>query len=323
MSKSINGVIFAHKPIGYTSRQVVNHYSKILQTKKIGHTGTLDPFAEGLLILLVGKCTVFQNYFLNFPKTYRATIRLGQTTDTLDCDGNITKTNQIIPQIDLSICEETIKKYFLGKIKQIPPKYSAIKINGKRAYDLARQKKTFDIPERTVEIKNFRIEKIDLDNKTIDTFIECSSGTYIRTLTHDFCQKLGIESHLINLDRITIGEYQSDDFLLTIDKQQINEPVNLKSIDFIFSQKNPPFPIHQHSLDQEKSDLIFKIQNGIFEKITPSLKRGFNIFYWQQKVVLIFTFEIEFNQESNKKTKKTTATEKKSRKWKLLYNNFD
>ena len=82
-----NGIILAHKPIGYTSRQVVDHYSKVLKTRKIGHTGTLDPFAEGLLILLVGECTSLQNYFLTFPKTYRATMKLGVATDTLDCEG--------------------------------------------------------------------------------------------------------------------------------------------------------------------------------------------------------------------------------------------
>ena len=315
MRQSINGVIFSYKPVGYTSRQVVNHYSKILKTKKIGHTGTLDPFAKGLLIILVGKCTVLQDYFLNFYKTYRATIRLGQTTDTLDSDGEIIKTNSFIPAVDFLTCEKTIKKYFLGKIKQTPPKYSAIKINGKRAYELARQKKSFKIPKRTVEIKNFIIEKIDLKKKIIDIFIECSSGTYIRTLAHDFCKKLGIESHLTNLARITIGEYKSDDFSLIKEKS-----IDLKSIDFIFSQKNLPFPVYYHSLDQVNKELIFKIQNGVFETIIPRLKYGINLFYQQQKIILIFSCEIEFNQKVKKKEQATT--EKQKRNWKLLFNNF-
>ena len=174
---------------------------------KVGHTGTLDPFATGLLILLSGKMTKKSNDFLKLDKTYEATLKLGYTSTTGDPEGEITKT-QGSKQPTLENIK-LVTQSFIGTIAQTPPRFSAIKINGQRAYKLARQNKDFTIPSRNITIYN--IEILNYNYPELKIRVHCSSGTYIRTLAEDLGKKLGTGAYLTALRRIQIGDYSITD----------------------------------------------------------------------------------------------------------------
>ena len=173
---------------------------------KVGHTGTLDPFATGLLILLSGKFTKRSNEFLKLDKIYEASIKLGYVSDTGDTEGNIEKKND--RKVDLKEIQEVLKR-FVGDIEQVPPKFSAIKINGQRAYKMARAGKDFEMPSRKVTIYNIEILEYNYPILKIRCFV--SSGTYIRTLAEDIGEKLGTGAYCEELRRLKIGEYDIKD----------------------------------------------------------------------------------------------------------------
>ena len=183
----MDGVLIVNKPKGYTSHDVVNVLRKTLNTKKVGHTGTLDPNATGVLPILVGTATKISKYLIEHDKTYIATIKLGERTDTGDIEGNIVEQDFNLQNISSKQVEEVLK-IFIGKQKQIPPVYSAIKINGKKAYEYARQGQAIELEARSIEIYN--IELVKVVNSEITFEVSCSKGTYIRTLCEDIAQKL-------------------------------------------------------------------------------------------------------------------------------------
>ena len=183
----MDGVLIVNKPKGYTSHDVVNVLRKALNTKKIGHTGTLDPNATGVLLILVGAATKISKYLIEHDKTYIATIKLGEKTDTGDSEGNVIEENQDSPVFSREQLEEVLKT-FIGKQKQIPPKYSAIKVNGKKAYEYARQGQEIELEPRDIEI--YSIKLLKLEGKEITFEVSCSKGTYIRVLCEDIAQKL-------------------------------------------------------------------------------------------------------------------------------------
>ena len=197
----MNGIIVVNKKSGYTSRDVVNIISKILGTKKVGHTGTLDPIAEGVLIVCIGKCTKLCDYFTSNMKEYLAEFELGYETDTLDNTGNITKkSNKIVNK------EEIIKviNSFKGEYNQEVPKYSAVKINGKKLYEYARNNIEVPLPTRLVNIKEIEILNI---NNNIKIRCIVSKGTYIRSLIRDIGNKLGTYATMTRLIRTKQGEF--------------------------------------------------------------------------------------------------------------------
>ena len=204
-------VILIDKPAGISSFGVVAKVRGYLKAEfghkvKVGHTGTLDPFATGLLILLSGKMTKKSGEFLKFDKEYVATMKLGYTSTTGDLEGEIQKVyNNIFERNEI----EGVLKEFIGEIEQTPPKYSAIKINGQRAYKLARKGVDFEVPTRKVKIYNIEILKYDYPELTIRC--EVSSGTYIRTLAEDIGGKLGTGAYLTALRRTRIGDYSIED----------------------------------------------------------------------------------------------------------------
>lgn len=183
----MDGVLIINKPKGFTSHDVVNVLRKALNTKKIGHTGTLDPNATGVLPILVGTATKISKYLIEHDKTYIATIKLGEKTDTGDIEGNIIEKDLNLQNISSEQVEKVLK-IFIGKQKQIPPLYSAIKVNGKKAYEYARQGQKLELEARDIEIYN--IELIKLVDKEITFEVSCSKGTYIRTLCEDIAEKL-------------------------------------------------------------------------------------------------------------------------------------
>jgi tRNA pseudouridine55 synthase len=204
----MDGIINVYKEKGYTSFDVVAIIRKKLKIKKVGHTGTLDPEAEGVLPVCIGKATKVVDYITNTNKTYRATMTLGIQTDTGDHTGTViseqkvTCTNEEI--------EEAVKS-FVGDYEQIPPMYSALKVNGKRLYELARQGKTVERKARSIKIFNINIENIEnIEGNNVDFTVECSKGTYIRTLCEDIGNKLGCGAHMSKLVRTKSSLFDID-----------------------------------------------------------------------------------------------------------------
>ena len=209
--KSEDRVILIDKPAGMTSFDVVVRVRRKLKDEfghkvKVGHTGTLDPFATGLLILLSGKFTKKSNEFLKLDKVYETTIKLGYISNTGDTEGEIEKKSN--KKIDLKEIQEILKS-FVGEIEQTPPKFSAIKINGQRAYKLARNGADFEVPSRKVTIYN--IEILEYGYPILKLRCHVSSGTYIRTLAEDIGEKLGVGAYCESLRRLKIGEYDVKD----------------------------------------------------------------------------------------------------------------
>ena len=178
---------------------------------KVGHAGTLDPFATGLLILLLGKSTRLQNEFMKMDKVYTATFSFAKETDTLDPTGETTVADEDIKGEKLNLTREIIESIidqnFVGPIKQIPPKYSAKKTNGKRAYELARKGIDTVLPPKSVIIRNFKLLEIDAEALTIDVELLVSSGTYIRAIARDLAKKMGRVAHVTKLKRTAIGPF--------------------------------------------------------------------------------------------------------------------
>lgn len=203
-------MILIDKPAGISSFGVVAKVRGYLRNEcghkvKVGHTGTLDPFATGLLILLSGKMTKKSNEFLKLDKEYIADLKLGFKSSTGDPEGEIEKVDDRVP--DAKEIEDILQT-FIGEIEQIPPKYSAIKINGQRAYKLARKGVDFEVPMRKIRIYN--IEVLEYEYPRLAIRCRVSSGTYIRTLAEDIGLKLGVGAYLTALRRTKIGEYSVD-----------------------------------------------------------------------------------------------------------------
>ncbi len=203
---NLTGFVNIVKPTGMTSSDVVLKVKKILKTKKVGHLGTLDPAASGVLPVAVGKATKFFDYFLNKDKEYFAIVEFGIETDTLDSFGNITKKEK---KCDVKKEQlQSVINQFVGKIEQTPPKYSAIKINGKKACELARKGEQFEIKPKEIEI--FSIKIIEQLQENIFSFkVHCSAGTYIRTLFSDIAKKLETISTTPVIIRTKSGRFNS------------------------------------------------------------------------------------------------------------------
>lgn len=202
-------VLLINKPLRWTSFDVVKKLRYTLKTKKIGHAGTLDPLATGLLIVCSGKMTKSINDFMGMEKEYTGSFILGQTTPSYDLETEPSAPEDI-SGISVDAIQNTIKR-FTGLIQQTPPLHSAIKVNGKRAYELARAGEMAELKKREVEIKEFEIVGIELPR--IDFRVVCSKGTYIRSLAHDVGQALGVGAYLSALCRTRIGNFKVEDAL--------------------------------------------------------------------------------------------------------------
>ena len=204
----MDGIINVYKEKGFTSHDVVAKLRGILRMKKIGHTGTLDPAAEGVLPVCLGKGTRLCDMLTDKTKTYRAVLLLGQETDTQDTTGVVQA------EYPVHVTEEEVRKAivsFLGDYMQIPPMYSALKVNGKKLYELARQGKEVERQARPVQILDIQIESIDLPWATF--FVTCSKGTYIRTLCYDIGRKLGCGGCMESLLRTRVDRFELKDSL--------------------------------------------------------------------------------------------------------------
>lgn len=201
----IDGILLVDKEENITSYDVIRRIKKIaLKGQKIGHAGTLDPFASGLLVILLGKGTKLMNKFLSFDKEYIVKAEFGYETDTQDRDGKIIEKREIKKIFQKDI-EEIIKKKFIGEILQTPPLFSAKKINGRKAYSLAREGKIFELKPKRINIYKFDV--ISYNWPFAEFKIKCSSGTYIRTLVRDLGRKIGTLATAVELRRTKIGEF--------------------------------------------------------------------------------------------------------------------
>lgn len=249
------GFLNVYKPAGMTSHDVVAVLRRITGIKQIGHTGTLDPFAEGVLPVCIGKATRLIEY-LNDDKAYIGTVQLGSSTTTFDIEGEIVHSSD--KKVDLEVIEKNLE-LFRGDIEQLPPIYSAIKVKGKKLYEYAREGKEVEIKPRKVNISRLEIKNFDKEKQQLSLIIECSKGTYIRSIANDLGEKLGTYGHLIKLVRIKAGDFNVED------------SVQLKSLDskekveenLIYPSKKLNFPTYELT-DEEK----IKVSNGMALTIT-------------------------------------------------------
>lgn len=199
----MDGVLNIYKPTGMTSYDVVHKIKKLCNTKKVGHTGTLDPEASGVLLICIGKATKIADYIMSDYKIYKTELRLGITTDSYDRVGKILSTSKI------SANEETVVnviKSFIGENYQVPPMYSAIKVNGQKLYDLARQGIEIEREARKVYFYEIEIKNVKLPY--VEFLVKCSKGTYIRSLCYDIGNKLGCGGTMWNLERVATGNFK-------------------------------------------------------------------------------------------------------------------
>ena len=251
----MNGIIVINKHKGCTSHDIVYKVKKICN-EKVGHTGTLDPMATGVLPLLIGKGTLCSKYLINHDKIYRATIQLGIETDTLDAEGTVIDANEVSSEILKEEYIINVLNTFLGKQEQVPPMYSAIKVNGKKLYQYAREGKSIEVQSRNIEIYNIKLLEVNKENKQIKFEVHCSKGTYIRSLCSDISKKLGTIGHMIELQRVQVGEFNISNSV-TLEQIQ-NNPNELKkyliTIEDIFKDKE------NINLDNKKLQLFL---NGV------------------------------------------------------------
>lgn len=267
-----NGLIVVNKEKDVTSRDVVNSLCKIFNTKKIGHTGTLDPIATGVLVIAIGKYTKLVDKITSLDKEYIAKVKLGIKTDTLDITGNILEKRKC--NVDKLLLINTLNS-FVGSYDQVVPKYSAIKINGKKLYEYARENIHIDLPSRKVEIKN--IELIDFKNDSFSFKVTVSKGTYIRSLIRDICDKINIIGTMESLTRTRQGKFKIEDSYSTHDI--INNKYKLLTVEDIFDFKS-------YEITPEE---FKKIQNG--NMLSLNSKEEYLFLNYQQKSKAIYKKE--------------------------------
>ena len=263
----MDGIILKNKQKNYTSHDVVNKVKKITKSK-VGHTGTLDPNATGVLPLLLGNATKISKYLINHDKEYEVLLQLGTKTDTADAEGKIIEEKDV--NID-SLSEENVKKVlstFLGKQKQMPPMYSAIKVNGKKLYQYARQGQEVEIKPREIEIYKIKLINLDKKQKQISLVVSCSKGTYIRSLCEDIADRLGTVGFMKELNRTKVGEFNIKD-CVTIEefeeKYNKNDFSDIITIEEIFKE-NPKIELDNLNIKQYLNGVKIKVpaQDAIY-----------------------------------------------------------
>lgn len=212
----LSGLLNVYKPIDWTSRDVVNRVERLVKPAKAGHAGTLDPLAEGVLVVAVGTSTRLISGVQEREKEYRATFQLGLRSDTDDNTGQITPTENVQPSTQAAI--EALLPRFLGEISQVPPQFSAVHVDGKRAYHLARQGQAVDLAPRTVRVD--RLEILDFTWPRLELLIECGSGTYVRSIGRDLGELLGCGAVMTALQRTRIGPFRISDAAAVDDLQR-------------------------------------------------------------------------------------------------------
>lgn len=273
----MNRIIIIDKQKDITSQGVVSKIKRILNVKKVGHTGTLDPLATGVLPILVGDATKLSKYLIEHDKIYIAKVVLGERRTTGDLEGEVVETKDTdISKIKKEEIEEVLKS-FLGESKQVPSIYSAIKVNGKKLYEYAREGKEVEVPERTIFIKNIRLLNIDNDDNSFEYEVEVSKGTYIRTLSEDIAKKLGTVGYLSNLRRIKVDKFDIDQSV-TLEELEENKDNDEFKNKYLLKTEDVFKDLKVITLNRRKEELFL---NGV--KLTFNVDDGLYNIYGENK----------------------------------------
>jgi len=269
----MNGVLIVNKSKGYTSHDIVAKVKKITG-EKVGHTGTLDPLATGVLPLLIGKGTLCSKYLMNHDKTYKVVLKLGIKKSTGDEEGEIIQEDVV----DEGILDEnnvkTVLESFLGEQEQIPPIYSAIKVNGKKLYEYARKGQEVEVEPRKITIYDIQLLKINEENREIQFEVSCSKGTYIRSLCEDIAKRMGTVGYMKELQRTRVGTFIIEQSVLVEDLNKENVEKHIITIENLFKD------LENIELNERKLQLFF---NGV--KLSFDLEDGLYKIYSNQQFI--------------------------------------
>ena len=269
----MNGILIVNKSKGYTSHDIVAKVKKITG-EKVGHTGTLDPLATGVLPLLIGKGTLCSKYLMNHDKTYKVVLKLGIKKSTGDEEGDIIQEDVV----DEGILDEnnvkTVLQTFLGEQEQIPPIYSAIKVNGKKLYEYARKGQEVEVEPRKITIYDIQLLKINKENREIQFEVSCSKGTYIRSLCEDIAERIGTVGYMKELQRTRVGIFTIEQSVLVEDLNKENVEKHIITIEKLFEN------LENIELNERKLQLFL---NGV--KLSFDLKDGIYKIYSNQQFI--------------------------------------
>lgn len=221
----MDGIIIVNKKKGVTSNYVVNQVKHIFNCK-VGHTGTLDPNATGALPLLLGDGTKFSKYLINHDKEYCATLQLGTKMSTADVEGNVIEQRAVDDSVFVEDYINGVLDSFIGVQTQTPPVYSAIKVNGKKLYEYARKGINVDVPKRNIEIYKIKLIELDSEKKRVKFNVECSKGTYIRSLCEDIAERMNTVGYMLDLNRLKVGDFSIEN---SVDIATLEEHKNDKN----------------------------------------------------------------------------------------------
>lgn len=269
----MDGIIIINKGKNYTSNDVVSIVKKITKSK-VGHTGTLDPNATGVLPLLIGNATKVSKYLINHDKEYEVVLQLGIRTETADVEGKVIEQKEVTAEmLNKDNIEEKLQQ-FIGKQEQIPPIYSAIKVNGKKLYEYARKGQEVELKPRQIEIYSIQLLSINEKEKQISFKVKCSKGTYIRSLCEDISKKLGTVGYMKELNRLQVGEFYIKDAVTISEMKKKIEAGNLESIITIeeIFKNNPQIQLEQEQIEPYINGVKINTEktNGVYRIYKPN-----------------------------------------------------
>ncbi len=274
----LNGTLLLDKEPGITSHDAVSQIRRTVSQRRIGHTGTLDPLAEGLLVICLGKATKVVQFLTNMEKTYKAEVTLGRTSPTYDAEGvDFNQAPFAAPDISVTEIDSMLDK-FRGEFVQRVPVYSAVRVGGRRLYEAARNNEPVEPPERTVEIKELKVTGYDNPRLTLE--VTCSKGTYIRSLAHDIGDELQCGAYLSHLRRTRVGKFSVDDALTLSEVEQLHEQGELgkrllpyhKVLNYPAVTISDEFRTHVISGRDLTKDDIIKVHNSFEDGQTMMLR---------------------------------------------------
>ncbi|KZE65915.1 tRNA pseudouridine synthase B [Fictibacillus phosphorivorans] len=281
------GILALKKPAGMTSHDCVAKIRRIFSTKKVGHTGTLDPEVTGVLPICIGRATKVAEYMSDYGKEYIGEVRLGFSTETEDAHGEKVLEKSVEADISPDVVKDILKS-LTGNIEQIPPMFSAVKVNGKKLYEYARQGITIDRPKRNVTIYELELlkenETIRKDNPVFSFRVKCSKGTYVRTLAVEIGERLGYPAHMSSLVRTASGPFSMDDCVTFEQLESGEKPLE----DYLFPLEKGISNFPKWTVEDE---LLFKIKNGSVLEAPKELEQSpFGVYNEEGKCLAIYEF---------------------------------
>ena len=286
----MDGIFNIYKEKGFTSHDVVAIVRRTIHMKKVGHTGTLDPDAEGVLPVCVGKATKLSDVIMDGRKSYRAMLRLGITTTTEDASGEVLETKEV--ECNEDRIREVVAS-FIGKLEQVPPMYSAVKVNGTKLYELARAGKEIERKSRTIEVYDIRIRQF-LPPDRVEIDVDCSKGTYIRTLCADIGKRLGCGGHMAELLRTATGAFSLDDAIKLDELKALAEQEKAEEALLTMEEALKDFPVVKVS--EKSAKFLYnggKIQERFFTEKPASYQEGDIVVVYDHENNLVGLYEIK------------------------------